>query len=92
MEGAGGNSVEAGIMDMLARMESGRFKVFSHLKPWWDEFSQYHRQDGKIVKLFDDAMSATRYGAMSLRFAEIPGMSGYKRHSGKISYPNLGIV
>lgn len=92
MEGSGGNSVEAGIMDMLARMESGRFKVFSHLKPWWDEFSQYHRQDGKIVKLFDDAMSATRYASGSLRFAEVPGMSGYKRHSGKISYPNLGIV
>jgi hypothetical protein len=92
MEGSGGNSVEAGIMDMLSRMESGRFKVFKHLKPWWDEFSQYHRQDGKVVKIFDDAMSATRYATGSLRFAELAGMSGYKKYSGKIDYPELGIV
>lgn len=92
MEGSGGNSVEAGIMDILSRMESGRFKVFSHVKPFWDEFSQYHRQDGKIVKLFDDVMSATRYASMSLRFADVPGLSGYKQYTGKIKYPDLGIV
>ena len=27
----------------------------------------YHRKDGKLVKLKDDLMSATRYAAMSLR-------------------------
>lgn len=66
------SSVEAGIMDMLERMKSGRFKVFSHLADWWDEFRMYHRKDGKIVPKEDDAMSATRYGVMSLRFAILP--------------------
>jgi hypothetical protein len=27
----------------------------------------YHRKDGKLVKLKDDLMSATRYATMSLR-------------------------
>ncbi|HVJ57426.1 MAG TPA: hypothetical protein VM574_06295, partial [Terrimicrobiaceae bacterium] len=30
-------SVEAGLADMLIRMESGRFKVFKHLTDWFDE-------------------------------------------------------
>jgi hypothetical protein len=30
-------------MDMLIRMESGRFKVFAHLNDWWEEFRLYHR-------------------------------------------------
>ena len=37
-------------MDMLNRMQSGRFKVFKHLNDWWEEFSLYHRKDGKVVK------------------------------------------
>ena len=63
-------SVEGGIMDMLQRMETGRFKVFSHLHEWFLEFKQYHRNDGKIVAMNDDIMSATRYAALSVRFAE----------------------
>lgn len=65
-------SVEAGIMDMLERMNTGRFKVFSHLADWWEEFRMYHRKDGKIVAKDDDAMSATRYAVMSLRFSALP--------------------
>ena len=65
-------SVEAGIMDMLERMQSGRFKVFSHLADWWEEFRMYHRKDGKIVAKDDDALSATRYAVMSLRMAVTP--------------------
>jgi Terminase RNaseH-like domain len=48
-------------MDMLNRMQSGRFKVFKHLNDWWEEFSLYHRKDGKVVKEGDDLMAATRY-------------------------------
>lgn len=66
----GGASVEAGVMDMLTRMQTGRFKVFSHLAPWLDEFRQYHRKDGVIVKLKDDLMDATRYALMMQRFAQ----------------------
>lgn len=67
----GGNGVEAGIQDMLERMATGRFKVFDHLEPWFEEFRQYHRVDGLIVKEFDDRISATRYAVMMRRFAKL---------------------
>lgn len=70
-EGTGGNGVEAGLMDMLDRMQSGRLKVAKHLHDWWEEFRLYHREDGKVVKEGDDLMSATRYGLMMLRKAAI---------------------
>jgi hypothetical protein len=63
----GSVSVEAGLMDMLDRMQSGRFKVFDTLNDWFEEFRLYHRKDGVVVKLRDDLMSATRYGVMMLR-------------------------
>lgn len=65
----GGNGVEAGLMDMLERMSTGRFKVFSNLNDWFEEFRLYHRLDGLIVKERDDLMSATRYAVMMMRFA-----------------------
>lgn len=63
----GSVSVEAGLMDMLDRMQSGRFRVFNTLLPWFEEFRLYHRKDGAVVKLRDDLMSATRYGVMMIR-------------------------
>lgn len=63
------SGVEPGVMDMLTRMESGRFKVFRHLLDWFGEFRLYHRKDGRIVKEADDLLSATRYGLMMLRHA-----------------------
>ena len=69
-EGEGGNGVEAGLMDMLDRMQTGRLKVARHLNDWFEEFKLYHREDGKVVKLADDLMSATRYGLMMLRHAK----------------------
>ena len=68
-EGSGGNGVEAGVLELLDRMQTGRFKVFSHLGDWFEEFRMYHRKDGKIVKLDDDLLSATRYANMMKRFA-----------------------
>lgn len=65
----GGYGVEAGLMDMLTRMQTGRFKVFSHLTEWWQEFRLYHRKDGLIFKERDDIMDATRTAVMSLRYA-----------------------
>lgn len=65
-------SVEAGLQEMLSRMQSGRLKVFNHLKEWFDEFRMYHRKDGVVVKVFDDAISASRYGVMMLRYAKSP--------------------
>lgn len=69
-EGSGGNGVEAGLMEMLDRMQSGRFKVFKTCTDWLAEFRLYHRKDGKIVKEFDDAISASRYALMMIRFAK----------------------
>lgn len=62
-------SVEAGLQDMLSRMESQQLRVAAHLGDWWEEFRMYHRKDGKVVKVMDDLMSATRYGIMMLRHA-----------------------
>jgi phage terminase large subunit-like protein len=70
-EGTGGNSVEAGLMDMLQRMQTGRIKVAEHLHDWFEEFRLYHRKDGKLVKLDEDLMSATRYLVMMLRHAKV---------------------
>lgn len=65
----GGNGVEAGIMSILQRMQTNRFKVFAHLEEWWSEFRMYHRKEGLIVKERDDLMDATRYAEMMLRIA-----------------------
>ena len=46
-----------------------RIRVFASLDRWFEEFRLYHRKDGKIVKLQDDLMAATRYALMMLRHA-----------------------
>jgi phage terminase large subunit-like protein len=69
-------STEAGIQEMLTRMEDGRFKVFSHLADWFEEFRMYHRKEGIIVKLRDDIMSATRLTIMDLRHASTEPTAG----------------
>jgi Terminase RNaseH-like domain len=50
----------------------GRFKVFSHLELWFEEFRGYHHKDHKIIDRDDDLMAATRYALMSQRFAQAP--------------------
>jgi phage terminase large subunit-like protein len=65
----GTNGVEAGVTEMLDRMQTGRLKVFSNLVEWFEEFRLYHRDNGRIVKLHDDLLAATRYGMMMRRFA-----------------------
>lgn len=65
----GSNGVEAGIAEMLDRMQTGRFKVFNHLADYFEEFNLYHRKDGLIVKKGDDLISASRYAMMMRRFA-----------------------
>lgn len=67
----GGNGVEAGIAEMLDRMQTGRLKVFRTCSAWLEERRLYHRKDGKIVKERDDVISASRYGLMMLRHAAV---------------------
>ncbi len=83
-------SVEAGLMDMLQRMESGRFKVFKHLNDWFEEFRLYHRRDGKVFKEGDDLMAATRYAIMSLRHASTA--TSYRNFRRKLIYPRSSIA
>ena len=68
---AGGYGVEAGIMEMTERMQTGRFKVNRFLSEWFEEYRMYHREDGLIIKERDDLMAATRYGVMMRRFASV---------------------
>jgi hypothetical protein len=74
-------AIEPGIMDMLQRMETGRFKVFSFLRDWYEEVRMYHRKDGKIVANNDDLMSATRYACQSLKFATTGKPTNRKRRA-----------
>jgi hypothetical protein len=49
-----GVSVEAGVMQMLERMQTGRLKVMEHHADWFSEFRLYQRKHGRIVKEHDD--------------------------------------
>ncbi len=69
----GSNGVEAGLAEMLMRMETGRLKVFRNLTEWFEEKRMYHRREGKIWKEFDDCLAATRYAMMDLRYAKRVG-------------------
>jgi hypothetical protein len=86
----GSVSVEASLMTMLDRMQTGRFKVFRYLEDWFSEFRLYHRKDGKVVKEGEDLMAATRYGVMMLRFASTKAFADRWRR--KIEYPKLSIA
>ena len=65
----GGYGREAGLMDMLDRMETGRWKVFKTCQHWLEERRMYHRKDGIVVDERDDALCASRYAMMMLRYA-----------------------
>ena len=70
-EGTGGNSVEAGIMQMLTRFQTKRLKIFKNQGKLLEELRMYHRKEGKIVPIHDDVISALRYCVMSLRKARV---------------------
>ena len=80
----GTNGVEAGVSDMLQRMQTGRWKVFSTCQAWLEEFRLYHRDDGRIVKERDDLLSASRYALMMRRFATVEREKEHKFERRKI--------
>lgn len=61
---------EAGISAMQTRFQARQLRVFSNCGEWFEEFRAYHRENGLVVKVDDDIMSATRVGLMALRFAK----------------------
>jgi phage terminase large subunit-like protein len=66
----GSNGVEAGLFEIRDLMLKGKFKIFRGLRDLLDEFLQYHRdENGKIVKVRDDALDAMRYAYMMRRKA-----------------------
>lgn len=76
---AGGFGLEAGLSDMAERMQTGRWKVFDGNEDWFGEYRLYHREDGKIIKLRDDLLSASRYALMMRRFAVSPPVKARAR-------------
>jgi phage terminase large subunit-like protein len=86
----GKTSVWSGLMEMLDFMQSGRFKVFEGQHDWFEEFRLYHHKDGKVVKLGDDLMAATRYAFISRRYGR--AKQEWRNMRGKIVYPPSGIV
>lgn len=92
--GKGNYKIEPGINAMHERMQTGRFKVFKTCTGWFEEYRMYHREDGKIVALDDDLMSATRYAAQSLRYAEPPSRArGYRfSFERKLNYESMGYI
>lgn len=59
------NAVEAGLYEVWSLIETGRLKFFRTLQNTAKEYRLYRRDEkGKIVKKFDHAMDAVRYGVM----------------------------
>lgn len=84
----GSNGVEAGLYEIRDLMQKGKFKVFSGLRDWFEEFNQYHRDEkGAIVKIRDDLISAMRYAYMMRRFAKRYGDIGKKKHKNIVAIP-----
>lgn len=67
----GGQAQEPVILEILERMNTGRFKVFSTFTEWFDEFRSYHRKDGKLVSVRDDVLKASFYAVMMKRFGRV---------------------
>lgn len=82
----GSTGVEAGLMEMLDRMQTSRWRVFNNLNEWFEEFRLYHRKDGKIVKEHDDLICASRYAMMMLRYAVL------NKKSAPINYNSKWVV
>lgn len=66
----GAQPVEPAFADLNERMLTGRFKVFSTCKHWFDEFRGMYRDDnGNIVARNDDVVKASIYAYMDKRYA-----------------------
>lgn len=57
------------INEILERMQTDRFKVFSHLRAWFEEKNSFHVKGGQIVTLRDDILKATFHAVMMKRYA-----------------------
>lgn len=86
-------AVETGIQEVWELMSGGRFKVFVNCTQWWQEYRLYHRDErGKIVKMNDHAMDATRYMVRSgrNRAKTKPGQRKQAMRIAEPTQPGLG--
>lgn len=65
----GSQPAEPVVYEILERMRTGRFKVFSTCGEWFEEYRSYHRKNGVIVNIRDDVLKASFYAVMMRRFA-----------------------
>lgn len=65
----GGFSTEAAVVELDDRTKTGRFQVFPECAAFFEEYRQFHREKGKLVKIDDDVLSAVFKGLMMKRFA-----------------------
>jgi phage terminase large subunit-like protein len=88
----GSTSVEAGVLMMADRMRGERWKVFrGQNEAWLEEFRTYHRDiNGMLVRKNDDAISASRYGLMSLRHGRTD--SEKANFTRPLVYPPTGLL
>lgn len=89
------NAVEAGIMAITRRLESGRLKVFSTMRNWFAEYRLYRRVEVQnqrglhvhIVKENDHLMDATRYlimtGMRLARYGNEANATDYEREQAR---------
>ena len=68
-ENEGGYGFEAGVSEMLVRMQVGKLKFFRTCGACLEEAAYYHRVDGLVVKERDDLLSAIRIAMMMRRYA-----------------------
>lgn len=65
----GGQPVEPIVNEILDRMQTNKFKVFSNLAPFFEEKNSYHRKDGLIVAKRDDILKSVFYAVMMKRYS-----------------------
>jgi hypothetical protein len=62
----GGYNFEAGLTLMEERLAGKKLLIAESLYDWFDEYGGYHRVEGRVNKVDDDLMSATRVLCMDL--------------------------
>lgn len=82
VEGEGGNSTEAAVLAMLDRMYLKKWRVFRTCPTWMKEKRMYHRDlKGKIVRMHEDLICASRYAHMMIRHARTMSVLPSRRQS-----------
>lgn len=80
--------VNAGILEVMTRLSQGRLKVYNTCTKWLQEYRLYSRaDDGKVVKVNDHLMDATRYAIRGIKRAKTkPIPRTVQRGSGSVNF------